>query len=188
MPSTASAFGLRPAYHPSGVIRQEQGTITTGYSTGILQFAPVRIIADGSIALGAAADRIIGAFMGVEWTDTDGKRRVSNQWTASTSGTSIVAYYTRDPAIVYEIQSSAAVVQADMGSQADWGTATTGNTTTGLSGVVLDASTLTNSGNNGLRIIGVGKEPDNAWGDTYCNVLVEISEHQDMPDRAAYGS
>ena len=188
MPSTASPYGLKPVYHPSGTIRTVASTIATGYATSLLQFAPVALAAAGDvgIVIGTVGNRIVGVFMGVEYTDTDGRRRVSNQWTASTTATDIVAYYTDDPAIVYEIQSDAAVVSADVGSQADWTTATAGSTTTGLSSVALSASTLTSTANAGLRVIGVGREPNNAWADTFTNVLVQISEHQMIADRAAF--
>ena len=189
MSNVASPFGLRPAYHPSGVIRNEAGTITTGYASNIFQHSPIAIVADGSIQLAAAAARALGSFLGVEWTDTDGRRRVSNKWTASTAGTSIVAYYTRDQNIVYEIQSSATLAQADIGSQANWTANNTGsgNTTTGLSNIALDQATLTNVGNAGLRILGLAPDMDNAFGDTFVNVYVQIAQHQDVADRVAYG-
>ena len=109
MSSTASAFGIQPAYHPSGSIRQEAGTILTGYATSILQNAPVRIATDGSLEIAAVAARAVGVFSGVEYTDTAGRRQISNQWTANLAATDIVAYYTRDPAIVYRVQSDAAL-------------------------------------------------------------------------------
>lgn len=188
MSSTASPFGLRPAYHPSGVVRNQAGTIATGYAANIFQHSPVQVVAAGSLELAAAGARALGVFLGVEWTDSDGRRRVSNKWTASTAATDIVAYFTRDQNIVYEIQSGATLAQADNGSQADWSTNNTssGNTTTGLSNISLNTATLTNSGAAGLRIIGLAPDMDNAWGDTYVNVFVQISEHQDVADQVAY--
>lgn len=183
MSSTASPFGLRPAYHPSGVIRPVYTTIATGYATTIYQFQPIKIVAAGGIEAAAAGDRFIGTFLGVEWTDSDGRRRYSNKWTASTAGTDIVAYIVRDPAIVYEIQSNAALTLADIGEQFDF-SAAAGNTTTGLSSQTLDvASTAANAG---LRLLGITPGPDNAFGDTYVNAQVNISEHQDVADVAAY--
>lgn len=186
MSSTSAPFGLRPAYKPGGSIVPATLPIATGYATNILQYQPVKIVAAGVLNAAAAGDRFVGTFMGVEWTDSDGRRRVSNKWTASTAGTDIVAYFTRDPDIVYEIQSSATIAQADVGSQADFTTAGTGSTTTGLSEMMLDQATLTNSGNAGLRILGIAPGPDNAAGDTYVICQVTISEHQDVADRAAY--
>lgn len=185
MPSTASAYGLRPAYHPSGVIRTERGTIADGYATALQLYQPVKIGTDGTIQAAAAGERAVGTFLGVEWTDDNGRRQLSNFWTANTSGTEIVCYYTRDQNIVYEIQSTAAINQADVGNQADW-VVTAGNATVGISAATL-SETLVSSGSAGLRIIGIGQEPDNAFGDTFTNVLVQISEHQDVADQAAYG-
>lgn len=184
MSSTASAFGIQPAYHPSGSIRQEAGTILTGYATSILQNAPVRIATDGSLEIAAVAARAVGVFSGVEYTDTAGRRQISNQWTANLAATDIVAYYTRDPAIVYRVQSDAALNLTDMGKQYDWNTATLGSTKTGLSETTLDVAS--SAANAGLRVIGLEPGADNAWGDTYVNVYVEFAEHQDVADVAAY--
>lgn len=186
MPSTAAPFGLRPVYHPSGTIRNEAGTILTGYATGILQYRPVFIGTDGSLQAATAGIRFCGTFLGVEYTDTNGRRQYVNQWTASTTATDIVAYYTRDQNIVYEIQSVGSVALADVGNQADFSAASAGSTTTGLSTCSL-SGTMTSTGSAGLRILGFGREVDNAAGDAFTNVLVQISEHQDVADQVAYG-
>ena len=186
MPSTSAAFGLRPVFHPSGIIRPTAMTIESGYGSNILQFQPVYIGASGTIEAAAATEAaIVGTFMGVEFTDTDGRRRVSNKWTASTSATDIVAYVTTDPAIVYEIQANSSLVITDIGAQADFASVTAGSTTTGLSAAMLDAAQKTTSGNEILRIVNLGTEIDNAWGDAYTIVQVQISEHQFVANRAA---
>ena len=77
MSSTSAPFGLRPAYHPSGILRPEVSTIATGYASNIFQFQPIKIVAAGGIEAAAAGDRFCGVFMGVEWTDSDGRRRFS---------------------------------------------------------------------------------------------------------------
>lgn len=186
MPDTAAPFGLKPVYHPSGTIRPEQGTITTGYNTNIYENAPVKIGTDGTIQLGAAGERIIGSFAGVEYLDATKRPIVQNWWVANTAATEIRAYYTRDQNIVYEIQANGTIAQTDMGSQADWTTATAGDATTGLSSVALDQATLSTTAAAGLRIIGFGREVNNAVGDAYTNVYVQISEHQDVATQAAY--
>lgn len=182
MSSTSAPFGLRPAYHPSGIIRPEVSTIATGYASNIFQFQPIKFVAAGGIDVAAAGERFAGVFMGVEWTDSDGRRRYSNKWTASTAGTDIVAYITRDPTIVYEIQSNAALSQSNIGEQFDF-TAAGGNTTTGLCTQMLGVST--SAANAGLRLLGLSPAADNAWGDTYVIGFVNISEHQYAADVAA---
>lgn len=191
MSSTSAPFGLRPCFLPGGSVvgAQEVGSILTGYASNIYQFSPVKIetgSATGTLQLAAVGERAIGTFLGCEFTESTGRRRVSNFWPASTAATDIVAYFTRDQKIVYEIQAGATVAQASRGNQFDWSTngSSNGNTTTGLSTVSLNASS--GAANAGLRIVGVTPGPDNAWGDTYPILQVQISEHQDTADIAAY--
>lgn len=182
MSSTSAAFGLRPVSHPSGTVRPTAMTIVTGYATAIYQNQPIKIGTNGTVEAAAVGDRFIGTFQGVEYTDANGKRQVSNKWTASTAATDIVAYVTLDPAIIYEIQSNAALALSDVGEQFDF-TAASGSTTTGLGSQMLDvASTAANAS---LRLIGITPGPDNNWGDTYVIAQVQISEHQFVADQAA---
>lgn len=183
MSSINAPFGLRPAFHPSGTIRPVAGTITTGLATNIFMNSPVGIIADGSIALAAAGGTGVagacGAFQGVEYNPTaTGPRVVSNMWPASTAAVNIVAYFTQDPYITYEIQANATLAQSAIGAQYDWSANNTnsGNTVTGLSNVTLDVASV--AANAGLRVVGLTPGPDNAWGDTFPIVQVQLSEHQ----------
>ena len=162
-------------------------SILTGYATAIYQNQPVKIIpsstGEGTIAAAAVGDRFIGAFQGVEYTDSDGRRRVSNKWTASTAATDIIAYVTRDPNIVYEIQSNAALAVTDIGKQFDF-SAASGSAVIGISTQTLDVSSAAT--NASLRLLGISPGADNAWGDTYVIAQVQISEHQNVADVAAY--
>jgi hypothetical protein len=186
MSTTSQPFGLRPAFSPSGALRPTAYSIASGYSANILQSQPVKIGTDGNIEAAAIGDRFIGTFQGVEFTDTDGRRRVSNKWTASLAATEIVAYVTLDPTIVYEIQANGPIAVTDIGSQADYTTITAGSTVTGLSALMLNTATLTNTGNAALRIIGIASGPDNFAGDNFTIVEVQVAEHQNVADRAAY--
>lgn len=183
MPSTASPYGLIPVNHPSGVIRPFAMTIASGYAANVFQNQPVKIDTDGTLVVAAAGDTFIGTFQGVEWTDSDQRRRISNKWTTGTVGTEVVAYVTIDQSITYQIQSNAALAIADIGKQYDF-SAAAGNTTTGLSSQSLNVAS--SAANAGLRLIGIVSGPDNNWGDTYVNALVQISEHQNTANVAAY--
>jgi len=188
MSSVSQPFGLRPVYSPSGVVRPTAYTILTGYASNILQNQPVKIVTsstgEGTIAAAAIGDRFIGTFQGVEFTDSDGRRRVSNKWTASLAATDIVAYVTLDPTIVYEIQSNAALAVTDIGKQYDFTTIGTGSTVVGISQMMLDVASA--AANASFRLIGITPGPDNNWGDTYVIAQVQISEHQNVADVAAY--
>jgi len=192
MPATASPYGLIPVNHPSGVVRPFAMTIVTGYTSNIFANSPVKIgtssTYEGTIVVATAGDAegFIGTFQGVEFTDSDGRRRVSNKWTASQAATEVVAYVTLDSTITYQIQSNAALAVADIGKQYDY-TAPAGNTTTGLSSQSLDvASVITGSGTAQIRLIGIVPAADNNWGDTYVNALVQIVEHQNVAVKNAY--
>ncbi len=177
MSSVASPFGLKPAFHPSGIIRQQLSTIISGFATNIFQFSPVRIDdATGALVPAAAgAVNVLGVFAGVEFTGTDGRRRVGNNWEANQVATEIVAYYVGDPLMVYEIQGDGPVLQANVGDMGDY-TALAGNVTTGLSSVALDVSSLGNAAAT-LRVVGVNPAADNVVGDLFTIAQVQIAEH-----------
>lgn len=182
MASISAPFGLRPVYSPSGVVRPTAYSVAANYATTIYQNQPVKLV-DGKLEAAGVGDRFIGTFQGVEWDDSDGRHRVSNKWTAQSGATNIVAYATLDPSIVYEIQTNAAVTEADIGAQYDF-TAASGSTTVGISTQMLDVASLAN--NASFRIIGITPSATNAWGDTYVIVQVQIAEHQNVADVADY--
>ena len=182
MSSTSAPFGLRPAYHPSGLDRASalaDGILST-YSTDILKGQPVKMATGGVIQVAAAGDAFLGAFSGVEFTDTTGRRRVSNFWPANTAyqAGSCIAYFYNDPNIVYEIQAAGSLAQTSIGDEADLSNTTAGSTTTGLSACTL-STTLAGAGNSAqMRIINLAPYPDNAWGDSYTIVRATIAEYQ----------
>lgn len=179
-------FGLRPVFHPSGTIRPTEGTVITGLATNIFTGSPVALDpATGGLILAAAGagTRAIGAFQGVEFTPADGRRRYSNTWPANQVATEIVAYYTRDAQIIYEIQANGPIVVEDIGEMASWtanGSAN-GNTTTGLSTVGLDVATLAAAADQ-FQILGIPAYPDNVPGDAFTIVNGRIMQHQLVAD------
>jgi len=177
MSSVASPFGLKPAFHPSGIIRQQLSSITSGLASDIFQFSPVRIDdATGNLVPAVATnDTVLGVFAGVEFTGTDGRRRVGNFWESGTVGTEIVAYYVGDPMMVYEIQGDGPINQLNVGDMADYN-ALSGNTTTGLSTVSLAVGGIGNAAAQ-LRVVGINPAPDNVAGDAFTIAQVQIAEH-----------
>ncbi len=190
MPSTSAPFGLRPAFHPSGLDRAQalangiqavstSGNVSAGYATTILKGQPVKMNSAGYIEVAGAGDAFLGAFAGVEWTDSTGRRRVSNYWPANESFLvgSVVAYFYSDPNIVYEIQTDGTVAQSAIGGEADLSNTTAGSSTTGLSQATLSNS-VAGSGTAQMRIIDLAPYPDNAWGDAFVIVRATIAESQ----------
>jgi hypothetical protein len=182
MSATNAPFGMRPAYHPSGLDRATvlANGIVSAYSSDILKGQPVKYVTGGTIQPAAAGDSFVGAFAGVEWTDVTGRRRVSNYWPASTAYQtgSCVAYFYSDPNIVYEIQADGSLAQTSIGDEADLSNTTAGSTTTGLSQCTI-STTLVGAGNSAqMRIIDIAPYPGNAWGDSYTIIRAIISEYQ----------
>jgi len=187
MSATSAPFGLRPAYFPTGLERAQAlaNGITSGYATNILKGQAVQYSPNAGVILPVLdtttnSGLVSGAFAGVEWTDTTGRRRVSNYWPASTTAIagSIIAYFYNDQQIVYEIQTDGTVAQTAIGNEANLSNFTAGSTTTGLSQATLSAS-LVGSGSAGqFRIVDLAPYADNAWGDAYVIVRVQVSKPQ----------
>jgi len=182
MSSTSAPFGLRPAFHPSGLDRAQAlaNGITSAYSTDILKGQPVKYDTAGVIVVAAAGDAFVGAFDGVEWTDTTGRRRVSNYWPANTAYTtgSCVAYFYNDPNIVYEIQADGSVAQTAIYDEADLSNTTAGSNVTGLSQCTMSATLKGANGQGQMRIVDLAPYVDNAWGDSFTVVRATIAKHQ----------
>jgi hypothetical protein len=185
MSAINAPFGLRPAFHPSGLDRAQAlaNGIVSAFSSNILKGQPVRYVTGGVIEPAAAGQAFVGAFSGVEWTDTTGRRRVSNYWPANTAYQtgSCVAYFYADQNIVYEIQADGSLAQTSIGDEADLSNVTAGSAVTGLSQCTLSTS-LAGAGNVAqMRIIDLAPLPDNAWGDSFTIVRANISEYQFAP-------
>ena len=189
MSATSAPFGLRPAFHPSGLDRAQAlaGGIVPGYASNIFKGQPVQY---GTTANGGTVGTIIpagstgawsGAFAGVQWTDTTGRARVSNYWPANTAYTAgtCTAYFYNDNNIVYEIQADASMAQTTIGNEYLFTNVTNGSSTTGLSQATLGASTAVGNATQGqMRVVDLAPYVDNAWGDSYTIVRVVNSNSQ----------
>ena len=183
MSATSAPFGLRPAFHPSGLDRAQAlaGGIASGYATAILKGQPVKYYAsNGQILPVSSTEAFSGAFAGVEWTDTTGRRRVSNYWPANTSYItgSCVAYFYNDNNIVYEIQADGSMAQTTICNEYNFPNLTAGSTTTGLSQCTLGAGTAQGTGQGQMRVVDLAPYADNAWGDAYTVVRVVVANSQ----------
>jgi hypothetical protein len=185
MSSVAAPFGLQAVSHESGApIRLQEYSIASGYAANIFQGSPVKIHTDGTIQVAAAGDRLVGVFVGCEYTDTTtGDRRVQNRWPTGTVSPDAVARVITDPDVVYRIQSVGSVPLADIGNMADH-SGVSGNTVTGISTTALDTQSATVESQ--YQIIGFDRGSNNAAGDAFTIVLVKIAEHQfrALPDAA----
>jgi hypothetical protein len=187
MSAISAPFGLRPAFHPSGLDRAQAlaGGITSGYATQILKGQPVAYSPSNGVIVPITANSTnaawSGAFAGVQWTDTTGRARVSNYWPANTAYTAgtCVAYFYNDQNIVYEIQADGSMAQTTIGNEYLFTNVTSGSSTTGLSQATLGASTAVGNNTQGqMRVVDLAPYVDNAWGDSYTIVRVVNSNSQ----------
>lgn len=176
MSSVNAPFGLRPAKHPSGVIRQEAGTIASAYAADIYTGQPVKMGTDGTIQAAAIGDAFLGSFQGCEYTPATGRRVVSNFWPANTVATQIVAYYTSDPEIIYEIQADGPITQTEVGQQADF-TAIASSNGLGMSTATMNATTSASTPGQ-LAVLGFSSDINNTPGDAFTVVQVKIAKQQ----------
>ena len=166
MSASNAPFGLRPAFHPSGLDRAQAlaNGIASGYGSNILKGQPVVYGTTanggtlGTVIPAAATGTVTGAFAGVEWTDTTGRARVSNYWPANTAYTAgtCVAYFYNDQNIVYEIQADGSMAQTTIGNEFNFNNVTAGSTTTGLSQATLNSASAVGSGVQGqMRVVDI---------------------------------
>ena len=187
MSATSAPFGLRPAYFPTGVEKAQAlaNGITSGYANNILKGQAVQYSPNAGVILPVLdtttnTGLVSGVFAGVEWTDTTGRRRVSNYWPANTAAVagSIVAYFYNDQQIVYEIQTDGTMAQTAIGNEANLSNFAAGSNTTGLSQMTLSASLAGSGAAAQFRIVDIAPYADNAWGDPFVIVRVQVSKPQ----------
>ena len=149
MSTVFQPFGMKPAYHPSGLDRSVPFAGTNSYVTGVsftapyslaagqsfFQYTPVAVNATGQLTLasqaatGGGALRVYGVFDGVEYNTAEGNRTVgkSISLTSLAAANSIVFWIFQDPALVYEIQCNGSVPATAIGSEYNFDT-TAGST------------------------------------------------------------
>jgi len=188
MSSTSAAFGFRPSYHNSGMIRPKAYTITSAYAANIFNGDPVKLTDNGVIQLGTSDGTrtgtvdgiaLLGIFAGVEYNDASGKPVVSNFWPTGATGSNIRAFVYDDPETLFDVEyanpSAGTTVQTAVGEECDWtATAPGGSTFTGLSATFLTAIQAT-SGQ--FQITGFAYGVADSLTDAYVTATVRINEH-----------
>lgn len=186
MSATSAPFGFRPTYQPTGLDRAKKYAIAAAYGTQISKGMPVILNTNGTVVAGTAAADILGIFAGCEYVDATGKPQVSNFWPAAQTvlaGTTPVAWVYDDPSNVYAVQADGSVAQAAIGDQAD--VTNVASNANGMSTCTLN-STLVGAGVQGqFRIVGFGSQLDNAPGDAFTIVQVQIARHQFVTSKVA---
>ena len=186
MSTTYQPFGLKPAYHPSGLDRATQFVGTNSFQAAtdntynapygltsgqaFYQYQPVGINSSGQLvpaATLAATNRMFGVFDGVEFTDSQGRRSVA-KWASKTTldaSTQIIFWVFSDPALVYEAQVNGSVATSAIGLEYNFDATNNptvgysiGNGGAGFSQAALAASPVAAGAQGQVKVVGLGRE------------------------------
>ena len=181
MSNVDKAFGLRPLGNLSASGSQKQfgyeiadnqagaifqGDLVTVYDGYLVQFDP------------STHTAAVGVFNGCNYIDpTTGKPTWKNYYPGSVNITQgkIIADVLDDPNQLFIIQNDGTSAAANYGKNADV-VVGTGSTTTGVSAMELDTSTIANTAALNVKIVGLWDVPNNAVG-ANAVVVVKINEH-----------
>lgn len=183
MSATNAPQGFLPVFHPSGQIVANAYTPTVATNAAIYKGDPVTLTGATSVAIIAVGTAgspgvVGGVFAGCEYTNSDGKPVYSPYWPGSTSGATNITFWIWDDLnIVYEVQGAGSVAITAIGDSADY-TYAAGSSYTGVSASYLATGSLAGAATaKQFRIIGLGQQVDNAWGDSYTVVKVQIAQN-----------
>jgi hypothetical protein len=169
----------------------------SGAQVAFYQYTPVALTSSGQLTVAnqtAASGKVYGSFDGVEYTNSDGRRAVAKYATKTTldASTQIIFWIFQDPALVYEIQCNGSVTTAAIGTEYNFdttaGSLVTDGTAIGVGGAgfsttALLATPVASGAQGQVRVVGLGREvaypagSNNAWGDTYTIVQVQIANN-----------
>jgi len=181
MANNDKAFGLRPLGNLSGTGAQKQyGYEIEDNQAGAIFQGDLVTIFDGYLVKFAPATHTaaVGVFNGCQYIDpTTGKPTFKNFYPGSVNITAgkIAADVMDDPSQLFLIQVDESVAQTQIGLNADV-IGTGGSTTTGVSSMELDSSTIAKAAALNLKIVGLYDVPGNEFG-TNAVVVVKINEH-----------
>ena len=181
MANIDKAFGLRPIGNLSATGAQKQyGYQIADNQAGTIFQGDLVVLTGGFISrfLPASHTAAVGVFNGCNYNDpTTGKPTFSNFYPGSVNITSgqISADVLDDPNQLFLVQCDAGFVAADVGKNADV-IGTGGSTTTGISTMELNSSTLATTAALNLKVVGLYNDVNNEFG-TNAVVVVKINEH-----------
>ena len=181
MANIDKAFGLRPQGNLSATGAQKQyGYLIEDNQSGAIYQGDLVTIVGGYVVKFAPGTHsaALGVFNGCNYVDpSTGKPTWKNFYPGSvniTTGT-IQCDVLDDPSQLFLIQADEDIVQADIGKNADV-VGTGGSSTTGVSSMELDSSTIADTAALNLKIVGLWNAPGNELGD-FAVVVVKINEH-----------
>jgi hypothetical protein len=206
MANLNGSWGLKPVAkvgqnsNSTGVSGYTQYEIANGNSNVIYTGTPVIPLSTGYIdVVGAAAGGtvgLLGAFMGCRYvSSTTGKPTWSMHWPGSGADSNhpVRAFVADDPMQIFSIATDAtwtskATARAAVFANANFATATSGSTTTGMSSGTLAVSTINTTNTLNLRILGWVEDSSNEdFSAAGIAALVRLNNHFNSPNGAIAG-
>jgi hypothetical protein len=206
MANLNGSWGLKPVAkvgqnsNSTGVSGYTQYEIANGNSNVIYTGTPVIPLSTGYIdVVGAAAGGtvgLLGAFMGCRYvSSTTGKPTWSMYWPGSGADSNhpVRAFVADDPMQIFSIATDAtwtskATARAAVFANANFATATSGSTTTGMSSGTLAVSTINTTNTLNLRILGWVEDSSNEdFSAAGIAALVRLNNHFNSPNGAIAG-
>ncbi len=195
MSATSAPRGLKPIGLLGGMPfagSTREYLIKSGYATAIFNGDVVGLADtanstdDGFIVREPVASEVnpIGVFLGVSYTDpATGQLTHKQFYPGSIAASDIKAIVSVNPFTLYEVQADDAIAQTQLGMTADLVQTQAGSTTTGNSGVQLDASTASVGGEL-FKIIDFVDRVGSTIGDAKTDVIVMMNqtEHAFLAD------
>jgi len=181
MANVDKPFGLRPLGNLSATGSQKQyGYEIADNQAGAIYQGDLVTVYDGYLVKFAPATHTaaVGVFNGCNYIDpSSGKPTWKNYYPGSVNITTgkIQADVIDDPSQLFIVQVDESVAQTQVGMNADV-VGTGGSTTTGVSSMELDSSTIAKTAALNLKIVGLWDVPGNEFG-TNAVVVVKINEH-----------
>lgn len=181
MANVDKAFGLKPLGNLSATGSQKQyGYEIADNQAGAIFQGDLVTIVNGYVVkfLPATHAAALGVFNGCNYVDpTTGKPIFSNYYPGSVNITQgiISADVLDDPSQLFIIQADGAITQANIGKNADV-IGTGGSTTTGVSTMELDVTTIADTAALNLKIVGLYNVPGNELG-SFAVLVIKINEH-----------
>lgn len=195
MSATSAPRGLKPIGLLGGMPfagSTREFLIKSGYATAIFNGDVVGLADtanstdDGYLVREAVASEVnpIGVFLGCSYTDPNTGQLTFNQYyPGSIAADDIKAVVSANPFTLYEVQADGAIAQTQLGMTADLVQTQAGSTTTGNSGIQLDASTAS-VGGECWKIVDFVERVGSTIGDAKTDVVVMMNqtEHAFLAD------
>jgi len=182
MSSSATPYGARPigTLSASGSFNSKvrHYSIASGYAVNIFYGDFVKLAAAGVVQKDTGTTTLtpVGVFLGCTYTDPNTSQLTFAQmWTASVVASDAYAYVIDDPTVLMEMQGDGSASLTNIGNNVAIAN-TSGSTTIGTSKNAVDISTAAaTTATLPLRIIDKSDRSDNAFGDSYTDLVVKFN-------------